>query len=53
MHNIICMLLFLVLSLLAYCKSSEKNDKIIRTTEKTQVPFAFAVVLLNVLERDS
>ena len=46
---LICMSLFSVLSLLAFCKSSEKNDKTVQTTEKTQVPFAFAVVLLQVL----
>ena len=42
----ICMSLFSVLSPLAFCKSSEKNDKTIQTTKKTQVPFAFVVVLL-------
>ena len=47
----ICMLLFLVLSLLACCKSSKKNEKTIQTTEKTQVSFAFAIVLLWVLSR--
>ena len=47
--SFICMLLFLVLSLLAFCKSSEKNDKTIQTTKKTQVPFAFVVVLLQVM----
>ena len=45
----ICMSLFSVLSLLAFCKSSEKNDKTIQTTKKTQVPFAFVVVLLYAL----
>ena len=45
----ICMLLFLILSPLAFCKSSEKNVKIIWTIGKTQVPFAFVVVLLLVL----
>ena len=47
--SFICMLLFLDLSLLACCKSSEKNEKTIQTTEKTQVSFAFVVVLLQVL----
>ena len=46
---LICMSLFSVLFLLAFCKSSEKNDKTIQTTKKTQVPFAFVVVLLQVL----
>ena len=41
----ICMLSFLVLSLLAFWKSSEKNAKTIRFIGKTQVPFAFVVVL--------
>ena len=42
----ICMLLFLNLSPLAFCKYYEKNAKIIRTIGKTQVPFAFVLVLL-------
>ena len=41
----ICMLLFSVLSLLAFCKSSEKTVKTIQTIGKTQIPFDFAVVL--------
>ena len=45
----ICMLLFLILSPLAFCKYYKKNAKIIRTIGKTQVPFAFVVVLLLVL----
>ena len=45
----ICMVLFLILSPLVFCKYYEKNAKIIRTIGKTQVPFAFLVVLLLVL----
>ena len=41
----ICKLLFSVLSLLAFCKSSEKSAKIIRTIGETQIPFNFSVVL--------
>ena len=41
----ICKLLFSVLSLLAFCKSSEKTVKTIQTIGKTQIPFDFAVVL--------
>lgn len=41
----ICKLLFSVLSLLAFCKSSEKTVKTIQTIAKTQIPFDFAVVL--------
>lgn len=41
----ICMLLFSVLSLPAFCKSSEKTVKTIQTIGKTQIPFDFAVVL--------
>ena len=39
----ICKLLFSVLSLLAFCKSYEKNAKTIRTIGKTKIPFDFAV----------
>ena len=42
----ICMLSFLILSSLAFCKYYKKNVKIIRTIGKTQVPFAFVLVLL-------
>ena len=45
----ICMLSFLILSPLAFCKYYKKNAKIIRTIGKTQVPFAFVLVLLYVL----
>ena len=45
----ICMVLFLILSPLAFCKYYERNAKIIRTIGKTQVPFAYVVVLLLVL----
>ena len=45
----ICMLSFLILSSLAFCKYYKKSAKIIRTIGKTQVPFAFLVVLLLVL----
>ena len=45
----ICMLSFLILSPLAFCIYYKKNAKIIRTIGKTQVPFAFVVVLLLVL----
>ena len=41
----IFMLLFSVLSLLAFCKSFEKDAKTIETIGKTQIPFDFAVVL--------
>ena len=41
----ICKFLFSVLSLPAFCKSSEKNTKTIRTTGKTQIPFNFSFVL--------
>ena len=41
----ICKLLISVLSLLAFCKSSEKSAKTIRTIRKTQIPFNFSVVL--------
>ena len=41
----ICKLLFSVLSLLAFCKSYEKNAKTIQTIGKTKIPFDFAVVL--------
>ena len=42
----ICMLSFLILSSLAFCKYYKKSAKIIRTIGKTQVPFAFVLVLL-------
>ena len=41
----ICKLLFSVLSLLAFCKSYEKNAKTIRTIGKTKNPFDFTVGL--------
>ena len=43
-HHIF-MLLFSVLSLLAFGKSSEKTVKTIQTIGKTQIPFDFAVGL--------
>ena len=43
--SFICMLLFSVKSLLAFCISSEKTVKTIQTIGKTQIPFDFAVVL--------
>ena len=41
----ICKLLFSVLSLLAFCKSYERNAKTIRTIGKTKIPFDIAVGL--------
>ena len=48
----ICMVLFLILSPLAFCKYYKKNVKIIRTIGKTQVPFCLCCRVIIGLELD-
>ena len=50
-RSFICMLSFLLLFLLAFCKSSEKNDKTIRTIGKFHVPLPSPLLILWVHSR--